>query len=181
MPAITLASRRTSFESESGGLVTSSPEPIRATPIATDLVEYVVLVIPDPQALRAIATELVSMVEAAAIRVLDLVVVRVLENAAPEVIEIDAVEELHGFRQLSSLFGVLLSRHDLELVALALQPGDWAVVIVAEDRWAEPLAAVARAAGGEVRAGERIARERVEAALSRAVHRHEKGDDHGPG
>ena len=34
------------------------------------------------------------------------------------------------------------------------------VVVVAEDRWAERLAAAVRGFGGEVRAGERIARER---------------------
>jgi hypothetical protein len=75
---------------------------------------------------------------------------------------------------MSACYGTLLSRHDLDLVALALQPGDCAVVIVAEDRWAEPLAVAARALGGEVRAGERIARERVEAALARARHIHKE-------
>jgi hypothetical protein len=48
------------------------------------------------------------------------------------------------------------------------------VVLVAEDRWAVPLAAAAQALGGEVRAGERIARERVEAALRRS---HQEGRD----
>ena len=62
--------------------------------------------------------------------------------------------------------GVLLSHHDLSLIALALAPGDGAIVVVAEDRWAEHLAAAAHAVGGEIRAGERIARTRVEAALA---------------
>ena len=69
---------------------------------------------------------------------------------------------------MTACYGALLSRHDIELVSLALQPGDCAIVLVAEDRWAEPLAVAARGLGGEVRAGERIARERVEAALVRA-------------
>ena len=154
--------------------MTSSSEPIRASPIATDLVEYIVLLIPDLQKLGTVGAELVRMVESEAIRVLDLVVLVVRNDGTPELLEIDSIEGLDGIRELSALYGVLLSRHDLELVALALQPGDCAVVLVAEDRWAEPLAAAARGAGGEVRAGERIARERVEAALARVVVKPEK-------
>ena len=45
--------------------------------IATDLVEYLLLVIPGPDALTAVGPELVRLVDAAAIRVLDLVVVTV--------------------------------------------------------------------------------------------------------
>jgi hypothetical protein len=65
--------------------------------------------------------------------------------------------------------GVLLSRHDIELVSLALRPPNAAIIVVAEDRWAESLSVATRAAGGEVRAGERIARERVELALARTT------------
>lgn len=45
--------------------------------IATDLVEYFVVVVPGLDALPAVATELVGSVEAAVIRVLDVVVVSV--------------------------------------------------------------------------------------------------------
>ena len=96
-----------------------------------------------------------------------MVVVTVDGNTSPEVVEIDAVRGLDAIRERTACYGVLLSRHDIELVALSLQPGDCAVILVAEDRWAEPLAVAARAIGGEVRAGERIARDRVEAALAR--------------
>jgi hypothetical protein len=83
------------------------------------------------------------------------------------VIEAGFVDGLGALPGLSRCFGVFLSRHDVELVALALQPGSAAIVVVVEDRWAESLSAAARAAGGQVHAGERIGRERVEAALAR--------------
>ena len=54
--------------------------------------------------------------------------------------------------------GGLLSTHDIDLVSLALAPDSTAIVLVAEDRWAEPLSAAARQSGGEVLAGERIPR-----------------------
>ena len=143
--------------------------------IATDLVEYLVLVVPGPDALAAVGPELVRVVDSAAIRILDLVVVRLDENGTLSTIEIDTLGGLEAVQAVTACYGALLSRHDLELVSLALQPGDCAIVLVAEDRWAEPLAVAARGLGGEVRAGERIARERVEAALVRRTRRPEEG------
>jgi hypothetical protein len=144
--------------------------------IATDLVEYLLLVIPGPGALAAVGPELVRLVDSEAIRILDLVVVTVDEHGQAAVIEIDAIDGLEAIGETTACYGALLSRHDIELVSLALQPGDCAIVLVAEDRWAEPLAVAARALGGEVRAGERIARDRVEAALVRvrAAHKEER-------
>ena len=153
--------------------VTSSSEPTRRHDIATDLVEYLVLVIPGPHALASIGPELERIVESSAIRLLDVVVVEVDQDGTPQLLEVDSVPNLAGIRQAASCYGVLLSRHDVELVSLALQPGHCAVVLVAEDRWAEPLAAAAHAVGGEIRAGERISRHRVEAALARAAERPE--------
>jgi hypothetical protein len=40
------------------------------------------------------------------------------------------------------------------------------VVLVIEDRWAEGLSEAIRGAGGEISAGERIPRARVEAAMA---------------
>jgi hypothetical protein len=59
----------------------------------------------------------------------------------------------------------LLSEGDLELVALALQPGTVGIVVVSEDRWAVDLSMAAQEAGGEIVAGERIPPARVTAVL----------------
>ncbi len=152
----------------------SPPDPHQAG-IATDLVEYLVLMIPGPQALSSVGPDLVRMVDSAVIRILDLVVVTIDERGRPEIVEIDSISDLDVIIDVTTCHGFLLSRHDIELVSLAMRPGDCAVILVAEDRWAEPLAAAARALGGEVRAGERIARERVEAALARVRHHPQEG------
>jgi hypothetical protein len=153
--------------------MTSSPEPVESA-ISTDLVEYLLVVLPGPMALAAVGAELVRIVDTATVRILDVVVVNVGEDGTPDVLDIESLGVASEIREMTACYGVLLSRHDIELVALALQPGDCAVVLVAEDRWAEPLATAARSVGGEVRAGERIARQRVEAALAR-VDRDRKG------
>ena len=134
--------------------------------IATDLVEYLVLVLPGLHAVEAICAELTRIVERSAIRILDMVVISVDENGSVDVTEAEAIECLAALYNVSERAGVLLSRHDIELVALALKPLSAAIVVVVEDRWAESLSMAARAAGGEVRAGERIARQRVELALA---------------
>ena len=54
-----------------------------------------------------------------------------------------------------------------------------AIVLVVEDRWAGPLSAAARDSGGEVLAGERIPRLRVEAALA-GLRREGAPERHGP-
>ena len=60
----------------------------------------------------------------------------------------------------------MLSEHDIELASLALQRGTAGIVLVTEDRWAEPLAVAARQAGGQILGGERIPASRVESALT---------------
>jgi hypothetical protein len=147
--------------------VTFPAEPTGEAAIATDLVEYIVLVAPNLQALATIGSELVRSVDSATIRILDVVIVTLDDDGSATVIEAGSVDGLGALPGLSRCFGVLLSRHDVELVSLALQPGSAAIVVVVEDRWAESLSAAARAAGGQVHAGERIGRERVEAALAR--------------
>ena len=141
--------------------------------VATDLVEYLVVVVPDVDALAAVGAELVDAVASSAIRVLDLVVLAIDAEGAVELVDLDAIPDLDAVRQLTAPWGVVLSRHDIEMIALALDPGSCAVAIVAEDRWAERLGVAVRRFGGEVRAGERIGRDRVQAALARADDRRE--------
>jgi hypothetical protein len=151
----------------------TSPSDSNRPDVATDLVEYMVVLVPGTDALAAIGAELVEAVASSAIRILDLVVVTLDDQGQLELADADTIRELDPVREVTASWGIILSRHDLELVALALEPGSCAVVLVAEDRWAEPLASVVRTFGGEVRAGERIARERVEAAFARKDRREE--------
>jgi hypothetical protein len=132
--------------------------------IETDLVEYVVVTVPDRESLPALQAALRKLVDDGTIRVLDLVglareadgsLVRVAmatsERATPDPVDDEAT--------------MMLTDHDVELAALALPPGLAGIVVLTEGRWAEPLALAARRTGGQIVGGERIPSQRIEAAL----------------
>jgi hypothetical protein len=86
-------------------------------------------------------------------------------DGALELLEFDDVDALAGLGGLDGELG-LLSENDLRMAAGAVRPGEVAVVLVAEDRWAEQLSLAVRRAGGQIAAGERMSAVRVEAALA---------------
>jgi hypothetical protein len=83
-----------------------------------------------------------------------------------QVLEIEEIEALAEFTSLNRPLGPLLSRHDIELVGVALEPSDTAMLILIETRWAESLSLAARRVGGRIVGGERVTRSRVAAALA---------------
>ena len=143
-----------------------SPESSRHEDIVTDLVEYFVVLVRDPEALETMVPALADVVRSSAIRILDLVTVTTDSNGVARIVEVDTIGSLNGLLNVDAEIGGLLSNHDIDLVSLALALDSTAIVLVAEDRWAEPLSVAARQSGGEVLAGERIPRTRVEAALA---------------
>jgi hypothetical protein len=156
--------------------VSDAPEPPTTTGgIVDDLVAYLVIVVPDPDALSTVVPALITLVEQATIRILDLVVLVRQDDGAVVTLELEAVEALAPLRGVDVEVGAMLSDHDLELVSEALQPGSAGVVLVTEDRWAEPLATAVRTAGGHILGGERIAARRVQAIRAREHEPHEEG------
>ena len=71
-----------------------------------------------------------------------------------------------ALRDVDGEVGGMLSQHDIELASLALRPGTAGIVLVTEDRWAEPLSVAAQRAGGQILGGERIPASRVESVLT---------------
>lgn len=141
-----------------------------------DLVEYLVIVVPDLGALDRLVPALGELVEASAIRIIDLVCVTRNEHGGGlTVLELEDVESLAGLRDVEGQVGGLLSAHDIATASLAVGPGSSAVVLLIEGRWAARLSSAARLAGGRIVGGERIARRRVEAAL--APEAHSRGTD----
>ena len=137
--------------------------------IRTDLVEYLIVVVPSRDALGAIGSALTSLVENAKIRILDLVVLERDATGAVTVVEVESIGSMAALRDLDIEVGGMLTEHDLELASLALTPGMPGVVLVTEDLWAKSLSTTARRAGGQIVAGERIPASRVEAALGNAT------------
>jgi hypothetical protein len=138
--------------------------------IVTDLVAYLMFVVPDVDAVRSVVPTLVSLVEQATIRIVDMVVLSRDEEGCVATLELEAVEHLAPLCDLDIEVGGMLSGHDIDMLSLALDRGTVAVVLVTEDRWATALGEAVRAAGGQIIAGERIEASRVRAVLSEKPH-----------
>lgn len=134
--------------------------------VTPDLVEYMVVVTPDEASLAALVPALAQLVAGARIRILDLAVVVRSPDGAVAVHEVETVDSLAGLRDVEGEVGGLLSEQDVATAGLALRPGAAGLVIVTEDRWAEPLSVAARNAGGWIVGGERIPPCRVADALA---------------
>jgi hypothetical protein len=150
-----------------GHPVTDASEPAdRTDEVASDLVQYLVVVVPDQEALATVAPALAELVQSGKIRILDLVVLVRDREGAVTVLELEAVESMAALRHVEGEFGGMLSENDIALASHALRPGTTGIVLVTEDRWAAPLSAAARRAGGLIVAGERIPPSRVDGVLA---------------
>lgn len=129
-----------------------------------DLVEYLVISLPDLSSSLAVAVALRSLVEASRIRILDLVGVASDAQGRYAVTEPELVAALADLRTVDGEVGGLLSDDDIALACRALPYGSSALILVVEDLWAGELAEAARVGGGRIVGGERIPRHRLEQA-----------------
>ena len=127
-----------------------------------DLVEYVVISVPEMSSIDGVAAALKQLVESGQIRILDLVAVSMGADGRFVVIEPERLSGLMALDDVEGEVGGMLSEDDLTLMSGALAPGTSALLIVVEDRWAQRLADAARGAGGTIIGGERIPRHRLE-------------------
>jgi hypothetical protein len=99
--------------------------------------------------------ELLRLSHEGLIRVLDLLVI---QRAADGSVEGFEVEDLFmdGTRSLEADITEILASEDVERLAVAMEPGSVAGVVVWENVWAAPFAAAARRAGGQLIATGRI-------------------------
>ena len=128
-----------------------------------DLVEYVVISVPELSSAVGVAAALRKLVESAQIRILDLV--GVVTSPRRSVRRPSRPSCCPAWRTLDDVegeVGGLLSEDDIALACRALQPGTSALILVVEDRWATLLADAARHSGGRIIGGERIPRHRLE-------------------
>lgn len=133
--------------------------------IRTDLVEFVIVVVPDVAALADVVPALAQLVRTGIASLLDLVVLGKDPDGTVQVLELDMVESLTGLLAVEGQIRPMLSDHDIELAALAIEPGTAGLVLVTEGRWALPLSLAVERAGGQIVAGERIPAARVQRRL----------------
>ena len=121
-------------------------------------VDYLVIEFPDGEAdfSGEIAEELVRLVDAGTIRLIDAIVLTKDADGSVDAVEFEDLEELGPLVALEAELAELLAAEDVEHLANAMEPGSVAGVIVYENLWAAPFAAAARRAGGQLVASGRI-------------------------
>ena len=100
--------------------------------------------------------ELLRLVDAGIIRVIDIVILTKDEKGEIDAMELSDVEELGELEKLETELAELLAAEDIVNLAAAMEPGSVAGVLIWENLWAAPFAAAARRSGGQLIASGRI-------------------------
>ena len=126
-------------------------------------VEYIIVGFPGSQFKGEIVPELVNLVQAGLIRILDLVVISKNEAGDVLVIEVDEDGDLSAvFAPLDGEVGGVIGNEDIQHAAAAVEPGSSAALLMWEDTWATPFVQAVRNAGGVLIEGSRIPHELIE-------------------
>jgi hypothetical protein len=102
------------------------------------------------------AKELLALVDAGTIRVIDILILTKDEAGTVEAMELSDVEELGPLQAVEAELAELLAADDVEHLAAAMEPGSTAGVLIWENLWAAPFASAARRSGGQLIATGRI-------------------------
>ena len=121
-------------------------------------VDYVVVEFPagEQNFTGEMADELVALVEAGTIRVIDVLILTKNEDGSVDAAELSDIEELGELEAIEAELAELLAADDVEDLAAAMDPGSVAGVLIYENLWAAPFASAARRAGGQLIADGRI-------------------------
>ena len=102
------------------------------------------------------AKELLALVDAGAIRVIDVLILTKNEDGTVDPMELSDVGELGDLQELEAELAELLAAEDVEHLAAAMEPGSTAGVLIWENLWAAPFASAAHRSGGQLIANGRI-------------------------
>src|SRR4051812_10669040 len=102
------------------------------------------------------AAELLALVEAETIRVIDILILTKDEDGSVDAMELSDVGELGELQTVEAELAELLAADDVAHLAAAMDPGSTAGVLIYENLWAAPFASAARRAGGQLIANGRI-------------------------
>ena len=111
------------------------------------------------------ATELLALVDAGMIRVIDVLILTKNEDGSVDAIELEDLDDLGEFQRLEAELAEMLAEEDVEHLAAAMDPGSTAGVLIWENLWAAPFASAARRAGGQLIANGRIPAQAIIAAV----------------
>ncbi|WP_256795265.1 DUF6325 family protein [Terrabacter sp. Ter38] len=102
------------------------------------------------------AKELIALVDAGTIRVIDILILTKDADGSVEANELADVGDLGELQKLETELAELLAADDVENLAAAMDPGSTAGVLIWENLWAAPFASAARRSGGQLIADGRI-------------------------
>ena len=121
-------------------------------------VDYVVVEFPAGKSnfTGEMVTELVALVDAGTIRLIDVLILTKDEHGSVDAIELSDVPELGELEALEAELAELLAADDVVNLAAAMDPGSTAGVLIWENLWAAPFASAARRSGGQLIADGRI-------------------------
>ena len=102
------------------------------------------------------ARELVALVEAGTIRVIDVLILVKNEDGTVDATELSDIEELGELQAVEAQLAELLAEDDVINLAAAMEPGSVAGVLIWENLWAAPFASAVRHSGGQLVANGRI-------------------------
>jgi Family of unknown function (DUF6325) len=111
------------------------------------------------------AKELVALVDAGTIRVIDVLLLAKDADGNIDVMELSDVGELGELRQIEAELAEMLAEEDVVNLAAAMEPGSTAGVLIWENLWAAPFASAARRSGGQLIANGRIPIQAILAAI----------------
>ena len=111
------------------------------------------------------AEELVALVDAGSIRVIDVLILVKNDDGTVEVMELSDLDDLGPFQALQAELAEFFAEDDIEHLAAAMDPGSVAGVLVYENLWAAPFASAIRRAGGQLIANGRIPAQAIIAAI----------------
>jgi Family of unknown function (DUF6325) len=111
------------------------------------------------------AKELVALVDAGTIRVIDVLLLTKDADGNVDAMELSDVEELGELRKIEAELAEMLAEEDVLHLAAAMEPGSTAGVLIWENLWAAPFASAARRSGGQLIANGRIPIQAILAAI----------------
>jgi Family of unknown function (DUF6325) len=130
-------------------------------------VDYIVVEFPAGKSnfTGEMAKELLALVDAGTIRLIDVLILLKDEDGTVEAIELSDIEELGELQALEAELAELLAADDVAHLAAAMDPGSAAGVLIYENLWAAPFASAARRSGGQLIANGRIPIQAIIASL----------------
>ncbi|HEV8105438.1 MAG TPA: DUF6325 family protein [Gaiellaceae bacterium] len=102
------------------------------------------------------AAELLALVDAGTIRVIDILILTKNEDGTVDAMELSDIDELGPLQAVEAELAELLAEDDVAHLAAAMDPGSTAGVLIWENLWAAPFASAARRSGGQLIANGRI-------------------------